>query len=403
MPARLPHPIPYQGSKRRLAGPILRDVRGRVGTLYEPFAGSAAITIAAAARGLADAYVIGDSLHPLVAVWDGVLESPDVLAGDYAALWREQLGADGAAHFNRVRSEFNARPDAARLLYLLARCVKNAPRFGRGGFNQSADHRRRGMRPEKMRREIQGAHALLRGRTRTFAGDAEACVAAATPGDLVYLDPPWQGTTEGADKRYHQGFPRPRLEALLAALNERGVPWILSYDGRVGARTYGAPLPSSLWGAHLSLHAGRSAQSTLSGRAEHTVESVYLSTAREQERGGEEQHAGHPDRGAWAGQGRQAAPERGERRDRRAAADRPRGEGAGDAVRRGVLEPVGGHDRVEHADAEDQAELDRHHQHQPAGPGGDEHQPDRPARTQRARAAHDPARPVAGDDARREP
>jgi DNA adenine methylase len=278
MPPRLPHPIPYQGSKRRLAEPILRDVRGRrFGTLYEPFAGSAAITLAAAARGLADAYVIGDSLDPLVAIWDGVLTAPESLADCYASLWAEQLG--DAGHFNRVRAEFNAAPDAARLLYLLARCVKNAPRFGRAGFNQSPDHRRRGMRPEKMRAEIRGAHALLRGRTTTFAGDAEACVAAAGAADLVYLDPPWQGTTEGADKRYHQGFARERLEALLASLNARGVPWILSYDGRLGDRTYGAPLPRALWGAHVALPAGRSSQSTLSGRAEHTIESVYVSPA----------------------------------------------------------------------------------------------------------------------------
>jgi DNA adenine methylase len=278
MADRIPHPIPYQGSKRRLAEPILRDLRGRrFGTLYEPFAGSAAITLAAAARGVAGTYVVGDSLAPLVAIWDGVLDAPHALADGYAAIWAEQLGDRG--HFNRVRAEFNAAPDAPRLLYLLARCVKNAPRFGRAGFNQSADHRRRGMRPEKMRAEILGAHALLHGRTATFAGDAEACVAAATPDDLVYLDPPWQGTTEGADKRYHQGFARGRVEALLASLNARGVPWILSYDGRLGERTYGAPLPRALWGAHVALPAGRSAQATLSGRSEHTVESVYASPA----------------------------------------------------------------------------------------------------------------------------
>jgi DNA adenine methylase len=284
MSTRLPHPIPYQGSKRRLADPILRDVsERRFATLYEPFAGSAAITIAAAARGLADAYVIGDSLDPLVAIWDDVVEAPGALADRYEAIWREQLMEGGPAHFNRVRAEFNARPDAARLLYLLARCVKNAPRFGRLGFNQSPDHRRKGMRPEKMRQEILGAHSLLRERTRTFAGDAEACLASATPDDLVYMDPPWQGTTEGTDKRYHQGFARKRLEALLASLNDRGIPWILSYDGKMGERTYGEPLPARLWGAHLELHAGRSSQSTLSGRAEHTVESVYVSPALELE------------------------------------------------------------------------------------------------------------------------
>ena len=49
------HPIPYQGSKRRLADQILRYAPTPIQTLYEPFAGSAAITLAAAASGRASA------------------------------------------------------------------------------------------------------------------------------------------------------------------------------------------------------------------------------------------------------------------------------------------------------------------------------------------------------------
>lgn len=276
MSAALPHPIPYQGSKRRLAPAILAALGdARCATLYEPFAGSAALTLAAAARGVADRHVIGDSLAPLVAIWARALTTPAALAAEYEELWIAQH--DDPGHFTRVRAEFNAAPDAARLLYLLARCVKNAPRFGPAGFNQSADRRRRGMHPDRMRRALEGAGALLAGRATTFTGDAEACLATAGPGDLVYLDPPWQGTTEGRDRRYHQGFDRARLDALLADLNARGVPWLLSYDGRTGTRTYGTPLRGDLVGARRDLRAGRSAQATLSGRAEDTVESLYLS------------------------------------------------------------------------------------------------------------------------------
>jgi DNA adenine methylase len=214
--------------------------------------------------------VIGDSLAPLAGIWERVLDAPERLADGYEALW---LDGD----YTGVRAQFNAGADPVALLYLLARCVKNAPRFGRAGFNQSADRRRRGMRPDKMRAEILGAHALLRGGTRVFAGDAHACLAEATTDDLVYLDPPWQGTTEGADKRYHAGFARARLEALLTSLNERGIPWLLSYDGRLGSRRYGPPLPRALWREHFELPAGRSSQATLLGRSDRTVESLYAS------------------------------------------------------------------------------------------------------------------------------
>jgi DNA adenine methylase len=227
---------------------------------------------------LADTYVIGDSLAPLTELWAQIIDSPGTTADRYQTTWRQQIAEGGPQHFNRVRAEFNRDGDPVKLLYLLARCVKNAPRFGRtGAFNQSPDHRRSGMKPARMRQQMDGASALLAGRTRTFAGDAEECLESAGVGDLVYMDPPWQGTTEGTDTRYHQGFPRARLERLLANLNARGVSWILSYDGKSGQRTYGDPLAADLWGAHLELHAGRSSQSTLVGRAEHTVESLYVS------------------------------------------------------------------------------------------------------------------------------
>ncbi|HEY3434420.1 MAG TPA: DNA adenine methylase [Solirubrobacterales bacterium] len=276
----VPHPIPYQGSKRRLAPRILSFVEGRsFETLYEPFAGSAAFTIAAGNRGLAERYVIGDSLEPLMDIWSAILATPTALASAYEELWQEQ-DTEPREHFNRVRSEYNEQGGAARLLYLLARCVKNAPRWNkRGGFSQSADHRRKGMTPSRMRTQINGCHELLSGSTTPLARDAAATSAMAGASDLVYLDPPWQGTSSGSDTRYHQGFDRADLEAMLASLNARRVPWILSYDGRHGDRTYGEPLGPDLIGAHIELVAGRSSQATLSGRSAETIESLYLSPA----------------------------------------------------------------------------------------------------------------------------
>src|SRR5207245_841993 len=123
--------------------------------LYEPFAGSAAITIAGAARGIAKQYALSDTLGPLVEIWDAVIDRPTQLADHYERVWTAQFDGDSIKHFNTVRKEFNEQPDAAKLLYLFARCVKNAPRFnGDGAFNQSADKRRHGMRAPKMRCEI---------------------------------------------------------------------------------------------------------------------------------------------------------------------------------------------------------------------------------------------------------
>lgn len=273
-----PQPIPYQGSKRQLASRILETVNGkRFRRLYEPFAGSAAITLAAAGMRLAGEYRFSDSLEPLASIWQRVLVSPGILANTYESIWMGQIH-DPIGHYNQIRSEFNNDSEPAKLLYLLARCAKNAPRFNQqGGFNQSADRRRKGMHPLKMRRELLGAAALLRGKASAQCCDFEEAINEATSEDLVYMDPPYEGTTTGPHKRYHRGLQRERLIAALKELNRRNVPFLLSYDGRCGEKIYGAPLPESLGTVRIELEAGRSTQSTLLGRAEMTVESLYVS------------------------------------------------------------------------------------------------------------------------------
>ena len=81
------HPIPYQGSKRRLAPIILDFFPDKVKTLYEPFAGSTAVTLAAARYQKADRFHLNDSLRSLVDIWVSVIEGPvgafkDIKIGD---------------------------------------------------------------------------------------------------------------------------------------------------------------------------------------------------------------------------------------------------------------------------------------------------------------------------------
>ncbi len=70
---------------------------------------------------------------------------------------------------------------------------------------------------------------------------------------------------------------RGRLVETLHWLNGNDIPFVLSYDGQSGNKSYGAPLPREVNAAHLLLHAGRSSQATLSGRDHETIESLYVS------------------------------------------------------------------------------------------------------------------------------
>ena len=276
MPPRLPHPIPYQGSKRNLAPLIGEQIPRRVEVWYEPFAGSSAMTIWAIQNRIARKYVIGDALVPIAELWKSILDDPVRTAERYRQIWNGQK-ATNLDYFNSVRQRYNANHDPVDLLYLICRCVKNAVRFNsKGLFTQSVDKRRMGMRPDKMESAIIGASLLMRGKTEVRAGDWLKTVKDAGPKDFVYLDPPYLGITVGRDKRYAQQLQQEHLIKGLKRLLKKRTRFALSYDGMTGDKVYGPPLPDSLGLTRMLLHAGKSSQATLSGRSENTVESLYL-------------------------------------------------------------------------------------------------------------------------------
>lgn len=275
---RVPHPIPYQGSKRGIARSILRYFPNDVETLIEPFAGSAALSLAAACHSKAKRFVLNDVNEPLIELWDQIVNEPKAISRGYQILWEEQLGRE-REFYDEVRNYFNRTQRADYFLYLLARCVKASIRYNSDGeFNQSPDNRRKGMHPSTMRSQIEGASSLLKGRTSLMRADYGNILSKASRSDLVYLDPPYQGVCGGKDRRYSQSISYERFVASLEELNHNGISFIVSYDGRTGGKKFGKPLPPSLETTHIEIKAGKSSQATLLGRDEYTFESLYLSS-----------------------------------------------------------------------------------------------------------------------------
>ncbi len=273
----IPHPIPYQGSKRNLAAEILRYFPPQFDALYEPFAGSAAITIAAAANRLGGHYHINDLNKPLMELWRAMIETPEEIAAQYNALWQQQLD-DPRGFYDQVRAEFNQTGQPHLFLYLLARCVKGSVRYNaQGEFNQSPDNRRLGMKPETMRMQILGVSFYLKGRTSIYTVDYRDILAMPGKDDLVYMDPPYQGVCGNRDSRYLQNVQFDEFVEALADLNRRQIRYLVSYDGRTGQKMHGERLPDDLDLTLIELYAGRSTQATLLGRDDITIESLYLS------------------------------------------------------------------------------------------------------------------------------
>lgn len=278
-PNNIPHPIPYQGSKRQIASIILSYFPPRADRLVEPFAGSVAISLAVAYRAMADRFWINDAHGPLMDLWRAIINRPDKLADEYEQLWKAQLGRE-RQYFDKVRDSFNESHTPDCFLYLLARCVKAVIRYNADGqFNNTPDNRRKGARPVEMRKRILGASELLRGQTDITAWDYKKVLEKCKETDLVYMDPPYQGVCRKRDQRYATTIDHADFCDQLAKLNERQLMYVVSYDGRTGSKTYGPPLPQSLKLIQLEIRAGRSSQATLLGRSDITYESLYLSAA----------------------------------------------------------------------------------------------------------------------------
>ena len=281
MDEKIPHIVQYQGSKRRLAHKILQFMPEKIRRLAEPFAGTASVSIASAAALKADHYIINDINEPLVKILQQAVEAPDQLADGYKNIWEGQfMYHDGhIQHFYHIRDLFNSGDKSpANLLYLLARCVKGSVRYNmEGNFNQSPDKRRHGTKPNTLEKNIYAVSELLRGRTEFFAMDYREIFDKLSPGDLVYMDPPYQGVTDSRDSRYLSGVSFEEFADALDVLNRKRIDYLISYDGSCGGKKYGESLPESLGCTKILLNAGLSSQAVLLGRRSQTFEALYIS------------------------------------------------------------------------------------------------------------------------------
>lgn len=281
MKSNIPHIVQYQGSKRKLAPQILKYLPYRINRFIEPFAGMAAMSIAVASEGRSKRFIINDLNGPLVALLHDAIETPEILYEKYASIWNEQFTYPNGSeeHFYYVREQFNSgRKDSQLILYLIARCVKGSVRYGsNGNFNQSPDKRRNGTSPTTLLKNIREISSLLKGKCLFQSLDYREILQKASPGDIIYMDPPYQGVCNGRDPRYFSGIDFQEFIVSIDDLNKRGIDFLISYDGSCGDKKYGEDLPEELGLFKVMVNAGVSTQSIFNGKPSDTTEALYVS------------------------------------------------------------------------------------------------------------------------------
>lgn len=279
----VPHLVQYQGSKRSLAPIIAEYFPKRFGRFIEPFSGTGAMSIYTAFTGRGETFILNDINTQVIGLLKKCIDEPEILAREYENIWNGQFSDEenSVDYYYKMRDKFNIlknEPDAALTLFILARVSKGAIRYNQQGeMNQICDRRRQGTKPENIRKNAMAISELLKNRTELFNTDYAEILEMAQPGDLVYMDPPYQGVSSGLSSRYIQSLEFDNFVESLEELNRRNIDYIVSYDGQNDDGKFGKDLPEHLNLQHMLINAGRSAQGNLNGKQLTTYESLYIS------------------------------------------------------------------------------------------------------------------------------
>ena len=264
----VPSIIKWSGSKRSQAS-IIAAHMPKHQRYIEPFVGGGALLYLIGRPGS----VAGDIYEPLIQLWKVIQTDPQALIDNYTQQWN-CLQSDLPDYYYSVRSRFNNEPNPFDLNFLTRTCVNGIIRFNQNGeFNNSFHLSRKGMRPDRFAKIVSTWHQVVQGVT-FVCQDYEETLEQTRNGDFVYFDPPYSRN----NMRYTMDLDVDRFFGQLETLNQRGVKWILSFDGRRGNIDMVHPVPEHLYKRKLLVHSGNSAiGKVLNGPIQEVHESLYLS------------------------------------------------------------------------------------------------------------------------------
>jgi DNA adenine methylase len=182
---RLRPVLKWAGGKSKLLPDILPRLPRSIETYYEPFIGGAAVFFALAAEGRFRRAVLGDTNPDLLAVYQALKSDVERVI---SVLRGYRHGED---EYYRIRAaKPRALPErAARIIYLNRTGYNGLYRVNRAGnFNVPFG---RYVNPTICDTERLRAAARALTKVSIEQADFETLIAAAKPGDAVYLDPPY--------------------------------------------------------------------------------------------------------------------------------------------------------------------------------------------------------------------
>lgn len=217
----------WVGGKRaftaQLAGPINDYLDKTGGHYYEPFLGGGAMALHLGREGM----ILGDIIEDLAMTFMTVRDEPVELC---VLLMEMAEWGSGAEHYYAVRG---SEPEggleyAARMIYLNAHCFNGLWRTNKARGMNAAYGKEPDRITEGLIERIGAAHESLK-TSEIHLSDFERILKKAGQGDLVYVDPPYDGTYVGYSGEGFCGVSQDRLASEINEARRRGVA-IISHN-----------------------------------------------------------------------------------------------------------------------------------------------------------------------------
>jgi DNA adenine methylase len=228
--------LKWVGGKKNFVstlGPAINTYLNKTkGHYVEPFVGGGAMLFALGRP----KSVINDVLPDLAKTYEAVKNHPLEVALLLCEL--RDFGSDEKSYYAVRASEPGTDVEAAaRMIYLNAHCFNGVWRTNKKGKNNVPYGHAEGKITDSLIERIALASEVLQ-KAEIFNGDFEPIVKAAEAGDLLYVDPPYDGTYTGYSKDDFVGMSQARLGSELAEANRRGVAFIAHNSSTEAVRSW---------------------------------------------------------------------------------------------------------------------------------------------------------------------
>lgn len=212
-----------------LAPPIKAYLDESGGTYFEPFIGGAAMALALGLgygeKGDVPAMmVVNDIIEPLTYTYRAVRDEPVEVAMLLCEL-RDWGSAEDNYYAVRASEPSTEIEAAARMIYLNAHCFNGLWRTNKTGQMNAAYGKQEDKITDALLERMGKASEALQS-TTIRTGDFEPVVKEAGEGDLIYVDPPYDGTYVGYSGEGFCGVSQDRLASELYQAHTRGAAFI---------------------------------------------------------------------------------------------------------------------------------------------------------------------------------